>query len=75
MYYGEYEDINDKMVLHVYKQADQVKEDNLVVTLDATDLDEKSIIKDFSSMLNSYKYTFYLEKGNYYLNSVERISE
>lgn len=75
VYYGEYENDGDKMLLNVYKQADPTTRNNLIVTLDATDLDEKTIVKDFSDMLYSYKYTFYLEDGEYYLNSVERISE
>lgn len=75
VYYGEYENDGDKMLLNVYKQADPTTKNNLIVTLNATDLDEKTIVKDFSDMLYSYKYTFYLEDGEYYLNSVERISE
>ncbi len=75
VYYGEYEKEGNKMVLHVYKQASLNDENNLIVTLDAQDLDEKTIIKDFSDMLNSYKYTFYLEKGKYYLHSIERVNE
>lgn len=75
VYYGEYENDGDQMLLNVYKQANPDTKNNLIVTLNATDLDEKTIIKDFSDMLHSYKYTFYLENGKYYLNSVERISE
>ncbi len=73
-YYGEYDKVDGKMVLNVYKNAEE-KKDNLVVTLDAKDLDEKAIVQDFKDMLSSYKYTFYLEKGEYYLHSVERVSE
>lgn len=72
VYYGEYENNDDGMILNVYKQADTSLKDDLVATLPATDLDEKAILNDFKDVLYSYKYTFYLEKGNYYLHSVER---
>lgn len=73
VYYGEYEEENNQMLLNIYKQADKEIKNNLIVTLDIDKKEEDTIIQDYKDMLNSYKYTFYLEKGNYYLNSVERI--
>ena len=70
-YYGEYEKDAEGLILNVYK--DQTKEE-LITSLKAIDLDQQAIIDDFYKDLNTYKYTFYLEKDKYYLNSVERVN-
>lgn len=75
VYYGEYEEENDKMQFNIYKQADKATKNNLIATVDTINLNESRIIEEYEDLLNSYKYTFYLEKGKYYLNSVERIVE